>query len=408
MEKSKKPTPNTIKTVSNALLTPDFDLEVPIEERSEDNELVGPVRAYAWPILLQQTGWCKSLKGKLTTTSEGKEFMGHISTESFRQGIQRLLLNDEFDELNRIPNIKGQSGKGLWGCSRPSERKKWICQSISKWPIQKWIPFEEAFRFVYSSGLGYLVVRDAYHLYFSESRYGNLCGYEMEISKQYFRVFLFETLATLGIVDVGYCYPHWLWPEMSYCWGNEPLDFCGRYDGLQFVRLSQLGAFSLGLTDHFEIPKGEATERFKVLANHEIVLTGRHDGNSSNLHFLEMIADRNGEYSWRLEKKNILTFLETGGTIHEILDFLKQGISENIPRTVEVFLSDIGNKIGVFGKSEEAILVEINDPLTATLIANHSLTKKYCYQAGEHRLAILKKSQRAFRSALKKLGYILP
>jgi hypothetical protein len=45
-----------------------------------------------------------------------------------------------------------------------------------------------------------------------------------------------ESLATLGLLDVAYVYPHHLWPEFSGHWGTDDLCFCGRYDGLLYAR----------------------------------------------------------------------------------------------------------------------------------------------------------------------------
>jgi len=63
------------------------------------------------------------------------------------------------------------------------------------------------------------------------------------------RAFLFESLATLGLIDFAYTYPHSLWPELGDSWGIDELSFCGRYDGLLYVRLNALGAYCLGMAN---------------------------------------------------------------------------------------------------------------------------------------------------------------
>ena len=70
--KSRRPTGGTERLLAGALAEPDFDLEPPPEERDGYTKLAGPVRAHAWGVLVQQSGWCKPHGGKLTLTKAGR------------------------------------------------------------------------------------------------------------------------------------------------------------------------------------------------------------------------------------------------------------------------------------------------------------------------------------------------
>ena len=82
--------------------------------------------------------------------------------------------------------------------------------------------------------------RDEERPNFSEKHYGSLenSGAEGSLERQYMRAFLFESMGTLGLVDVAYVRLHSLWPEFRGGWGTDDLPFCGRYDGLLYVRLN--------------------------------------------------------------------------------------------------------------------------------------------------------------------------
>ena len=54
------------------------------------------------------------------------------------------------------------------------------------------------------------------------------------------------------------------------------------------------------------------------------------------------------------------------------------------------------------------ILIEVGDEATAALIAHDPQAAKYCLSAGDRHLAVPAKNERAFRTAVKKLGYVLP
>jgi hypothetical protein len=121
-----------------------------------------------------------------------------------------------------------------------------------------------------------------------------------------------------------------------------------------------------------------------------------------------MCAVPKSEFIWELTRPRILTCLESGGSMEEITSFLKSNSSKGIPETVDVFLRDVAEKASAVEKGEEAFLFTVKDEATAALIASDSEARKCCFHAGANRLAVPKKNQRAFRSALKKLGYVIP
>ena len=408
-EKEKKIPPATVKAVKSVLVTPDFSLDPPKKEGQRRVKLCGEVRPYVWPIILLQMGFCKSKKGDLIITEAGKEFIKSPTEENYRKGIISLLQNDDFDEMQHITPIRGLTGKAKEYIINPSARKKLIRRSMIEWPVNEWISFNDAFRFAFANKNEFWVVHKGCPIYLGAKSHGYLDGNNPDISKQYLRVFLFETLATLGLIDVVYTYPHRLWPEFSYSWGVDPLNFCSRCDGLLYVRLNPLGAYCLGAADRYDAPViTEEAKVLKVLPTHEIIFSENPALYPNLLHFLELIALRKGDYNWELDKKKILNYTETGGTITEIIDFLNNRSKEDFPKNLTTFFKDIESKLDIFGEKEEAILVEVKDAIAAAHIAHSPHTRKFCYLAGEHRLAIIAKNLKAFREGVKKLGYVMP
>ena len=51
---------------------------------------------------------------------------------------------------------------------------------------------------------------------------------------------------------------------------------------------------------------------------------------------------------------------------------------------------------------------EFQDPAVATLVTHDSKAGKLCLLSGERHVAVAKTNERAFRTAVKKLGYVLP
>ena len=95
-------------------------------------------------------------------------------------------------------------------------------------------------------------------------------------------------------------------------------------------------------------------------------------------------------------------------TVRQVREFLC-GYGENeIPATVEAFLSDLDRRAGAVKTSHEAILIEIRDKETAALIAHDRVARKYCQLSGSKHLAVPKQHEKSFRKAMKSMGYILP
>lgn len=402
--KKGRPTDATVRLVSKALVAQDFDLEAPEAERGRWYEPGGACRAHAWAVLAQQCGWAKPKGSALSLTAAGKQAAASPGPEALREGLRSFLKDDGFDELGRIPNIRGQSGNARRAMARVSSRKHEVAEALREWPVGEWASFDAAFGFQCASGHAFTVCREPYRLYFCSSDYGSI--YDPEgLERQYMRALLMDSLGTLGVVDLAYVYPHGLWPEFDDCWGTDDILFCGRYDGLLYVRLNALGAYCLGRKKSYAAP--EAAALFKALPNLEIALVAP-DVSPAEIAMLDLYAVRKGERVWRLDRVRILDHLESGGTMEDVTRFLEAHAADGVPEVVTGFLADVGAKASAVRGVRDAVLVEFADATTAALVAHDAQARKLCVRAGERAVAVPKKRERAFRTALKKMGLVLP
>lgn len=402
------PTGASARKLGEALVEPDFDLDAPEEERGDWYDEPGPVRAYAWGVLVQACGWCRAKGGRLEPTRAGVRMLSG-GPEEFRKGVMRFIKDSSFDELRRINHIRGQTGKAQRSMVAVSSRRATIVEAMGEWPVGRWIRLEDAYRFQLASGNLFSVTRSEWDLYFSEKHYGSLgnSGAEGSLERQYMRAFLFESMGTLGLVDVAYVRPHSLWPEFRGEWGTDDLPFCGRYDGLLYVRLNELGAFCLGGSETYEIPPLAQSKLYKALPNMDLVLNVPAPG-AGDIATLEMFAEPTAEKVWRISRKAILSQLERGGSMVELREMLRQHAENDLPATVTTFLEDIERKAASIRSVEEALLIDCEDPATAGELASDPGARKYCLRAGERHLVVGKKNERAFRSAVRRAGYVLP
>ena len=410
-EATRRPTEATTRLVGEALVVPDFDLEMlAAHMRNEWDrkyyEAAGPVRAHAWPVLVQQCGWARAKAGALGLTDAGKDLLQQFTPEKFRAGVSRGLTNGDFDELNRINHIRGQSGNAKRHMSNPGLRKTVIAEALEPLPVGQWLKFEEARRLTEAAPESWDVLNsDRPALYFFEPQFGFITD-NLGLGRQFLRAFFLESLATLGVLDVAFVYPHQLWPDLHDSL-NGDLPFCGRYDGLLYVRLNPLGAYALGFTDQYDSRAEDKPKLFRVLPNRDLVLANG-PLNPADRAALELLAVPASENVWTLDAERMLTHVESGGALQELRDFLESNAMDGLPESVQIFLAGLALKLGACRARRDAVLLEWADEALAQFIANSPGTNKLCFHAGGNRLVIPAENLAAFSRALKRLGFVLP
>jgi hypothetical protein len=409
-ESTRRPTEAAVRLIGEALIEPDYALEVPEAERGEFERkyytAAGPVRAHAWPVVVQQCGWARPRGGVLALSSEGKALLGRFDLQEFRSGVDKLMDDSEFDELHRVNHIRGQTGKGKRWITAPSMRKRAILRAMRKFPVGQWLTFEEACRLMEASGEDYRVSEgERSFLYFFEPQYGLIYD-GPGLRCQFLRAFFMETLATLGLVDIAYVFPHRCWPDL-YGSLNGDLAFCGRYDGLLYVRINALGGCALGLTSLAEYRPPARPRLFQVLPNLDLVLTGP-DLSAADRAGLERVAIPQNETVWKLDSERILSHLETGGTIASVRSYLEDNALAGLPDEATVLLDGLETRLTACRSRCEAVLLEWTTPALAQSLAASPGLGTLCHYAGENRIVVPGRSLAAFSRALKRMGYVLP
>ncbi len=405
-----RPIAHAEQRLADALIDFDFSLKI---LRQEDlplpqGETPDMIRPHGWGVLVQQCGWCKPAGETLRLTDRGLKMLSEKSMEEFRRGVRRFIENDEFDELHRIRRLAGLSHYGRQFLVRPSERRRAIRRSMASWPQDRWIAFDEVFRFLTASDSGFSIYQESY-------RPSLRIGSEKEpfysgeyLDRLYLRVFLFESLGVLGLVDLGFVHPAHLWPDVQPGPRNSNEPFFSRYDGLLFIRLNPLGGYCLDLGKPYEHRSTGPKGLFRVLPNHEIVVEKPEALPATARYMLTAIGKPVSEFVWRLDTETALKRLESRGKMTDVVDFLESHGSEKLPENVRDYLQDLGRKAARVVDSEEAIIVEMADEHAAAEIAGDRRTGKFCKVAAGRFVVVSRRDLRVFRNALRKLGYVLP
>ena len=379
----------------------------------EDEEAVGPVKAFAWPLLMQ-AGKLAVLHGKkLNLTPMGQKALLTPPSDILRNLWQNWLKSSLYDELRRINNIRGQTGNGLKSLTSPKTRRDSIVKTMRHCPVGKWVDVDDFLRYLHAEH-DFEVTRDEWSLYISSADYGSL-GYDFGagasqwniLQARYTLCFLFEYAATLGLIDVAYTQPAGVRSDYTGFWGADDLEFFSRYDGLQYLRLNSLGAYCLGLADTYTLAPQEHRPTLRVLPNRDVVITDL-EAAAGEMLILSLYAEKSSERVWRLEQAKMLAAVESGRDLKELRELLQTRSENELPDVVARFLEDVEERSRRVMDRGMARLIECADKDTAQLLSHDPRTKRYCMAAGERHIVVSSENEAAFRKGLRQLGYILP
>ncbi len=406
-DKTQRPSSAAINAITDILEGGDFYPRLPVRNKWED-ENAGPIRAFAWPMLIQGGGLAQRAGAKLQLTKAGRQALAEPAAETIRTLWAKWMNTGVIDELSRIDCVKGQTGKGKRGLTDPRWRRDAIAAGLGECPAGVWILTDEFVRFLRASGDDLLVTRDSWALYVADSQYGAL-GYEGGeniIEERYLFCFLLEYAATLGLIDVALIPPAGARGDYYDLWGADGMAYFSRYDGLMYFRVTPLGAYCLGAAAAYQPAPLEAKPVLRVLPNLEIAAIGAAFEQADRL-ALDAYAVKVSDLVWRLDAGKLLTAFEAGRTAAEIGEFLTARSGGAIPDTVARLLADISARSAQVLDRGAARLIECAEPALAALIANDSRTRKHCLRAGERCLVVPESSVAAFKRNLRDVGYLV-
>lgn len=409
-DKTYMPTKATLSAIATILPSGDYYTED--DEPDDDaSPLIGAIKPFAWCMLLQAAKLVTLEGKKLKLSKAGQKALTADPAKTIQAIWKKWLKTTLLDELRRVDSIKGQTGKGKRGLTAVGGRRGAIAAALSQCPVGQWVLFNDLQRFLIASHQTFTVSRNPENLYITEPGYGNLydmVGVWSILESAYLRSVLFEYAATLGLLDIAFIPPYDAPSgEWQSFWGVDDLSFLSRYDGLIAFRLTPLGAFCLGLTADYDAPEITADTTLRVLPNLDIVITGAPLQPAERL-LMDTFTLQTSDAVWKLDRDQALKATAEGHDLKEFQAFLTEASADALPQPVTQFLKDCLSRSTRLQDRGTARLIECQEASLATLIANDSRTKKYCYLAGDRHLVVPTDQETRFRSGLRKLGYSLP
>ena len=320
-DRTRRPSASTIEAITELLDGGDYYPHVPPQNEWED-ENAGPIRAVAWPLLVQAGGLAQLSGTRLQLTKIGRQALSEPAAATIRTLWNKWLKTAMFDELARIDCVKGQNGKGKHGLTAASSRRDAIAGSLAECAAGRWIATDELLRYMEASDNVFAVSRDAWDLYIGDPEHGSL-GYDGSgrvLDQHYTLALMLEYAATLGVLDVALIPPAGARGDFRGLWGMDEFPFFNRYDGLMYFRITPLGAWCLDISDYQSGPV-EVKPVIRILPNLEIVAASPTLEQSDRL-ALNAYAVPVSDFVWRIDFGKLLAASEEGTPVHEVREFL--------------------------------------------------------------------------------------
>src|ERR1039457_1298649 len=121
-DKTRRASASTIDAITTILDGGDYSPRVPVDSKWHDKN-AGPIRAFAWPMLIQAGGLAQLAGTRLQLTKAGRKALSEPPAATIRTLWTKWLNTTILDELARIECVKGQTGKGKRGLTAVSARR---------------------------------------------------------------------------------------------------------------------------------------------------------------------------------------------------------------------------------------------------------------------------------------------
>lgn len=380
------------------------------QQPCDDAQGAQHIKAFGWLQLLRAASWVDTREGRLSLNTAGRSILGLPLQEVARHLWSDWLSQGPLDEFSRIEAIKGQGGKGKAGLTRVVDRRLQCARALAQCPVGEWVEFADFSRFVLCAGFQFEITTDPWALYICDAHYGSLGyqGFDWDLMQgRYLRCLLLEYAATLGMIDLVYRSPQGALDDYQHTWGGQDLDCLSRYDGLFYFRLTQLGAYVLGLTPAYAAAQESSVTALSVAKDHRLVFTAAPQPAEGLL--LEQHARMLSATVWQLSQDKILGLLEAGGDMQALRQFIeKRDPQPYLPPATERLLAQCEARAGAVKFAARVLLLTCQDGATAGEIASHPLFPAWAQAVGEAQLLIPEHKLAVFRDLLHSMGYGMP
>jgi hypothetical protein len=393
-----------VKKFTDNLLLGDF---LPLAENYRANQTIRPV---GLSIFAREAG-LTAYNGRsgLHLTKAGQQFYQTQSPELLLEAFETWSQKGSFDELSRISGLSGLKSPQT-RLTRPATRREAVIEALSWCPVNVWIDLQDFYRALKIWHFDFEVETSHFsNLYIGSKEYGALYGEPYAIVKElYVNVVLWEYLGSIGALDLLYTPPeeaNLVARYSGFMYIEEP--YLSLYDGLRYFRVNDLGAYLFGQAGEYRPAAPLQAGLFTISPELDLSLTRLGDLTPNDEHLLNLLAVPLGQGRYRLETQLLLSAVETGHDWAELADFLSSRHHGPLPPAVTSWLARLQAKSRAFKNGGPALLVKVDDETLLEMVLADPTLQKLCSPLDRRTLVVPESKEKAFRSRLRELEYIL-
>ncbi|MEM7368028.1 MAG: hypothetical protein AAF587_05465 [Bacteroidota bacterium] len=308
---------------------------------------------------------------------------------------------DRLNVVNLLFHLQGQNGMPTYYRSNVSHTMKVLLTSL---PDGAWVKIDNLvswarFQGLPLAGISESVAKDV--LFFKDQR-----GKKVNISPGLYRQFVelpslyacCFLLGALGLLDIRYDPPNT--ELLGKTWYSP-------FDGLSYIRLTELGAFLSDRRQDYEPPEIEEISSFSLSDSHLhiLVLNG---ANPARLSVLNRIARSLSSRRFEVDASTFLTSCYSSQDLERSISLFRQNIEEHPPQIWEDFFTRLRNNAHLLKKQSGWIVYALPDDreLIHQVVHDPKL-KSLSIKAEQYRVLVQEENHDAFVERLKELGYLL-
>lgn len=227
-----------------------------------------------------------------------------------------------------------------------------------------------------------------------ESRYIHPGNMVHQLSEPFVKAVLFA-LSTLGIVETAYREPQ--------AGDTSP------YDGLQYVRVTNLGKYAMGLTDHYMPPCVDDQSPAFELDDQRLFIRVLNEKSP----FVQLLSDYADSITPSLYSVSYESFLRNCSTRFDVERKVKmfcQYISASQPQIWQRFFTDVQKRCNPFGIPNDnytLLTIPRDNVDLQRLVLSEPSVRRYVLKAENYMLLVKTSDMDNLTKAMKKLGYLM-
>jgi len=279
----------------------------------------------------------------------------------------------------------------------------YIYQILQEMPLDSWVSYKNIEDSIYYRIFKLDPVgRDlaSSRLYFAEGKikyYINKTIFHKAIIQPLLKANFF-LLAAFGLVEIAYNQPDTFKITETYF---------SPYDGLQFVRLSNLGAYIVGKKQEYKQIEGTERKPLTLSTDSLMILSDETDSTADIL--LQKYTKKVGANRYQMEASIFLKNCSTHKELEEKIEGFMQIASGDFPPNWESFFEELIDRMDPFESVGDDFLVLKIPPTNRELIrliAQDSVLRKLVLKGEDFHVFVSKTNLVQFRNRLKEFGFL--